>query len=77
MHSVCTHLLELIAFTGLGAMTVASLHPHSTQTRFIHALFWPSVKPKDRLVMPPGGMLFCIGATLAHLNACPSHHAPL
>lgn len=40
MHSVCSLLLELIAFTGLGAMTVASLHPHSTQTRFIHALFF-------------------------------------
>lgn len=42
MHYVCSLLLELLAFTGLGAMTVALPHPHPTQTRFIHALFGPA-----------------------------------
>ena len=65
MNSVFSLFFVLLAVIGLGAMTTALLHPHPAQTRLIRALCWPSTRPTDRLAMPLGSMLFCLGAALS------------
>ena len=64
-------LFSALAVTGLCAIAVALFHPHPAQTWLIRIICWPNVKRADRLALPLGGMLFCMGVALASSSWLP------